>query len=223
MKKLSMFSLFSAVMLTAGSAFAGGGNLLGGTGSSAAAGTMYGGASVGQATTACMLKNTEDCSSTGFKVYGGYRVTEMIAVEGGYYNLGSAEDKRTGSKVSNGYTFTDPSAEGEASGFGITGVVSLPVADNFEVFGKAGVMKWSSEGTLSADITDNANGQTCPKCTVGTVEKDGTSPLIGVGAGYKFNDNWGVRGEYEHFNRKDAEDKDEGVSILSVGATFSTL
>lgn len=222
MKKISMFSLFSAVMLTAGSAFAGGGALLGGDGgSSMEVGTMYGGANVGQATTDCMMKDENECSSTGFKVYGGYKVTDMLAVEGGYYNLGTMEESLKGSTTQGQYTVTDPTAEGEANGFGLAAVASIPVADNFEIFGKAGAMLWKSEATVKATVTDTTTNQTGSATDI--AEKDGTSLLLGVGASYKLNDNWGVRGEYEHFTRQDLDDKDHNVGIMSVGATFSTL
>lgn len=228
MKKLSMFSLFSAVMLTAGSAFAGGGNLLGGTGSSAAAGTMYGGVSAGQATTNCMIydaahaltgKDVEkDCSTNGWKLYGGYKLTDMFAVEGGYYSLGDAQETLNTTDA-DGIEY-DYKADGSASGLGLSAVASLPVVDNLEVFGKVGLMKWKSEGTLTAKGTA-PNGATATKSS--STELDGTSPLLGVGASYKFTDNWGVRGEYERFKRTDIGDKDRNVDLLSVGATFSTL
>ncbi len=221
MKQISKFSLFSAIMLTAGSAFAGGGALLGGDGGGMEVGTMYGGGSVGQATTDCMMNDTESCNSTGFKLYGGYKVTDMFAVEGGYYSLGTMEESLKGSYTKGQYTITDPNAEGEASGFGISAVASVPVADNFELFGKAGAMMWKSEATVTATITDTTSGQSAKGTDI--AEKDGTSLLLGVGASYKVSDNWGVRGEYEHFKRQDIADEDHDVGIVSVGATFSTL
>ncbi|TXH76488.1 MAG: hypothetical protein E6Q85_03885 [Thiothrix sp.] len=221
MKKLSMSSLFSAAMLTAGSAFAGGGALLGGSGGGMEVGTMYGGASVGQATTDCMMKDENECSSSGFKVYGGYKVADMLAVEGGYYNLGTMEESVKGSTTQGQYTIKDPVAEGEANGFGVAAIASVPVVDNLEVFGKAGAMFWKSEATVKATITDTSSGQSAVATDI--AEKDGTSLLLGVGASYKLNDNWGVRGEYEHFKRQDLNDEDHNVGIMSVGATFSTL
>lgn len=221
MKKLSMFSLFSAAMLTAGSAFAGGGALLGGSGGGMEVGTMYGGGSVGQATTDCMMKDVNECSSNGFKLYGGYKVTDMLAVEGGYYSLGTMEETVKGSTTQGQYTITDPTAEGKANGFGVAAVASVPMVDNFEVFGKAGAMFWKSEATVKATVTDTTSGQSAVATDI--AEKDGTSLLLGVGASYKLNDNWGVRGEYEHFKRQDLNDEDHNVGIVSVGATFSTL
>lgn len=225
MKQISKFSLFSAIMLTAGSAFAGGGALLGGDGGGMEVGTMYGGVSAGQATTNCMIHDfvtyvdraqgnagadyQKDCDTNGWKVYGGYKVTDMIAVEGGYYSLGDSKETET---VPEGTI----SADGSASGLGLSAVASLPVVENLEVFGKAGLMKWQSEGTIVATPVNGVS-------KTATAEADGTSLLLGVGAHYKFTDNWGVRGEYERFTRQDINKEDRNVGIMSVGATFSTL
>lgn len=227
MKKISMFSLFSVAMLTAGSAFAGGGSLLGGSGgSSMEVGTMYGGVSAGQATTNCMIydfatyvdrttgspnaNHEKDCDTNGWKAYGGYKVTDNFAVEGGYYSLGDSKETL---KASEGTI----SSDGSASGLGLSAVASLPVVDKLEVFGKAGLMKWQSEGTIVVTPTNSTTSQTA------SAEVDGTSLLLGVGASYKITDNLGVRGEYERFTRQDINEEDRDVGILSVGATFSTL
>ena len=70
----------------------------------------------------------------------------------------------------------------------------MPVADNLEAFGKAGMIAWDSDGTDS-----------------------GTDFLLGAGATYKMDENWGVRGEYERIGG------DIKANMYSVGAVFSTL
>ncbi|MEZ5450286.1 MAG: hypothetical protein R3E89_15400 [Thiolinea sp.] len=61
-----------------------------------AEGSLYGGGSFGRATTNCMIHDAfgadKDCSNNGWKVFGGYKITDMFAVEGGYYNLGDADE-----------------------------------------------------------------------------------------------------------------------------------
>ena len=226
MKQISKFSLFSAIMLTAGSAFAGGGALLGGSGGGMEIGTMYGGVGAGQATTNCMIydfatyvyrasgtvgaNHEKNCDTTGWKAYGGYKLTDNFAVEGGYYSLGDSKETLTEAEGT-------VSADGSASGLGLAAVASLPVVDNLEVFGKAGLMKWKSEGTVTVTPVNSTTSKTV------SAEVDGSSLLLGVGASYKFTDNLGVRGEYERFTRQDINNEDRDVGILSVGATFSTL
>lgn len=233
MKNMLMFSLFTAAMLAAGTAAAGGGNLLGGAGGGIEEGTMYGGGSVGQSTTNCMLQDAfagdpvlggeKDCSTNGWKVYGGYQVTDMFAIEGGYYSLGTSEESAVGTTTKslngNSYTFQDPKMEGNASGVGISGVATIPVMDSLNVFGKVGAMKWKSEGTMSSTISNGAATYT----TTVPADVEGTSLLLGAGASYSINENWGIRGEYEHFKRQDVLGEDRDVGIMSAGVTFSTL
>ncbi|MBU0656324.1 MAG: outer membrane beta-barrel protein [Gammaproteobacteria bacterium] len=151
------------------------------------AGTFYAGVSAGQAEVDC-----DNCDSTGWKLFGGYKVTPNIAVEGGYYSLVNAEET-----VAPGVD-----AEVTASGLGLAGVASLPVADDLELFGKAGVMRWDAERKVTGFPTDKA---------------DGTDLLLGAGATYMVGDNWGIRGEYENVGG------DLDASMYSVGATFSSL
>ncbi|PID49092.1 MAG: hypothetical protein CR991_08375 [Proteobacteria bacterium] len=228
MKHKLTLSIFAAMMtLTTGNALAGGASLLGGSGASnMEEGAMYGGASLGQAKTNCIMADgfqyEEDCNTSGWKVFGGYKITDMIAVEGGYHNLGESEENltRSGLTVKQGDGKETPVdskiAKGKATGLSLSGVLTMPVMDNLEVMGKAGVMKWSSE----ADTYAMKNGVTA----VGpSKEVDGTSFLWGVGASYKITDNWGVRGEYEGFTREDIHGKEHDVRILSAGAVYSTL
>lgn len=209
MKKIILSTVVAAAMLSMGSAFAGGGSLFGGSEeSSMAEGALYGGASVGQATYRCMLSE-KDCDNTGWKIFGGYKLNQNMALEGGYYNLGESEEE-------DDYGMR---AVGKTTGIGVAGVYSQPVADNFEVFGKLGAMFWTAEGEASIGTGDTK--------TSATDEEDGTSVLFGLGANYKFDENWGIRGEWERYTAEyesiDKEaDSEEDIDILSAGVTFST-
>lgn len=212
MKNTILFSVVSAALLSMSTAFAGGGSLFGGSGESSAMDSIYLGGSIGQAESRCMLAESDsDCTTDGWKVYGGYKFTDNIAVEAGYYNLGKAEESTTD------VDFGKVDASGEATGFGISGVYSHEVIDNLEVFGKAGLMNWNLEGKVSGSLGS------------ATEEQDGTSLLLGVGAAYKFTENLAVRGEYEHYTAEYQDDisdssstEESDVSILSAGLTFST-
>lgn len=212
MKKIILSTVVAAAMLSMGSAFAGGGSLFGGSDeSSMSEGAFYGGGSVGQATYRCTMSD-DDCSNDGWKIFGGYKINQNMAVEAGYYNLGEEEaDYDT--------DYGKMHATGKASGIGVTGVYSQPVAENFEVFGKLGAMFWNVEGEASHVVEGTKISA--------TDEEDGTSVLFGLGAAYKFNDNWGIRGEWERYTAEyedvDAgKDSEEDIDILSAGVTFST-
>ncbi|EIJ33072.1 outer membrane beta-barrel protein [Thiothrix nivea] len=133
------------------------------------------------------------CDSTGWKLLGGYKFNDNLAVEGGYYDIFSNDslNSTTGAKsVVNG------------SGLAVSAIGSLPINPVASVSGKVGIMAWEAEGST--------NGVT-------TSMIDGTDVLTGIGLGYKLNGNWQLRGEYEHVGG------DLEANMYSAGATFSTL
>ncbi|MEZ5537904.1 MAG: outer membrane beta-barrel protein [Thiolinea sp.] len=226
MNKIILSTVMGAALLSMGSAFAGGGNLFGGSGeSSMTEGTFYGGASIGQTTTNCVIYDiagmNKDCDMDSWKLFGGYKFTDNLAIEGGYYNFGDLEENESETMKHDVYgdVTAEMHSEGEATGLSIAGVASFQVADNFELSGKLGAMKYKSEATVTGSAT-NSLGDTVSETA--KYDIDGTSLLWGVGAHYKFNDNWGVRGEYEGFTREDIHGDDQDVTMMSVGATFST-
>ncbi|MEZ5449528.1 MAG: outer membrane beta-barrel protein, partial [Thiolinea sp.] len=157
MKKSILFSLLGAAMFSMGAAQAGGGSLFGGTGESSMTDNLYLGASAGQATFSCVDSSgaLDDCDNTGWKIFGGYKFTDNIAIEGGYYNLAEEEVTFDTPKVITAPTGTASidKAKGTSSGFGLTGVYSQEVFENFEVFGKLGAMFWKDEVELSGTVT----------------------------------------------------------------------
>lgn len=136
-------------------------------------GSLYGGAAVGQAETNC--GKSGKCDSSAWKLFGGYQFNDMFGLEGNYTNFGE-----------------------DVTGLGLAGVAAMPVGEQLEVFGKAGVMKWTDE-------------------SVSGTERSDSDMLLGIGASYIMDDNWGIRGEYE------TVDGDIDASMYSIGATFSTL
>ncbi len=123
----------------------------------------------------------------------GYKFNKNIAVEGAYYDL-----------FSNDGTNPTTSAKSAVNGSGLAlaGVGSYPLNAKSEVTGKAGIMAWDAEGSTSGTLVDAMNG---------------TDILLGVGAGYKLNDHWQLKGEYEHVGG------DLEANIYSLGTSLSTL
>jgi opacity protein-like surface antigen len=81
--------------------------------------------------------------------------------------------------------------------------------DQLSLFGKAGVMAWKTKGTATIG---NVKGTDLTS----DIKTDGVDLSLGAGAEYKIDDNWGIRGEYEHVNGLEA-------NMYSVGATFSSF
>lgn len=157
---------------------------------------FYGGANIGNASMDCVENTSEECSETAWKGFAGYKVSDMISVEGGYYDFGESEYSINA--VQDGVTST--------TGWGVAGVMTQPVADQVDLFGKAGFMKWTSETDIKAGAL-----------TTSSKESSGTDLLLGAGANYQMNENLGIRGEYEYVGG------DAKVGMYSVGATFSTF
>lgn len=89
----------------------------------------------------------------------------------------------------------------DVTGMSASGLYNVPVANNIKAFGKAGFIAWES-----VDGCDNSSS-----CG------DDTDFLLGAGATYKFSENWGVRGEYEHIGG------DADADMYSIGAVLSTM
>lgn len=192
-------------------------------------GTMYGGASIGKSSDAgcdannTLIDNTNtlvnsnlidklDCAdSNAWKVFGGYKIAPNLAVEGTYVNFGKSTTNSTIPVIPGINNQANPlSVETKATGFGASGVASTPVTDEISLFGKMGVMSWEKESTTTVwNSTKTAS-------TTQSVDSDGVDLSLGAGAEYKLDDNWGVRGEYEHVNGLDA-------NMYSVGATYTTF
>jgi len=121
-----------------------------------------------------------DSNKASVKIYGGYQITPNWGVEAQYADLGNRDFAiRNGAGV--------PLATGslKATQFSIAGTGTLPLANNFSLFGKLGIS--SNHGKISAaGISDRGSK---------------TSPLIGVGALYNVTPKLAVRLEYEDFGK----------------------
>jgi OOP family OmpA-OmpF porin len=138
-----------------------------------------------------------DGKDTAFKVFGGYMFNRHFGVEGAYVNLGevSYSGDFFGSPVTGGKV--------EVTGFNVAALGSYPVTEQFSVFGKIGLFIWEAE---ASDVTGG----------VPFSEKDdGTDISFGLGVGYNFTRNLGVRAEWERFKLDDAD-----ADLLSIGIVW---
>jgi len=138
-----------------------------------------------------------DGKGTAFKIFGGYMFNQHFGVEGAYVSLGdvSYSGSFQGAAVTGGKV--------EVSGFNVAALGSYPVTEQFSVFGKIGLFIWDAEAN---DTTGGVpfSGKT-----------DGTDISVGVGVGYDFTRNLGVRAEWERFKLDDAD-----ANLISVGLVW---
>jgi len=131
--------------------------------------------------------NCED-KDTSWKIFGGYRVIDKLSAEVAYVNLGDMHKNGENSDV---------------SALTATAVGTLPINERFDVFGKAGAMRWSS---------DNTSGN-----------ESGFGLTYGIGAKMSLNETTKLRAEWEKFPDVQTSETDEtDVNMLSVGVELST-
>jgi OOP family OmpA-OmpF porin len=135
-----------------------------------------------------------DDKDTGWKVFGGYRLSRHFAAEASYINFGEYTATVT-------VAGTPATVSADATGWGLAALGIFPLSDRFELFGKLGFVRGESE----ADVTIAG--------TQVTVGDKGTELHYGLGATYNLTRNFGVRAEWENVN--DAE-----LSLLSIGIQY---
>ena len=140
---------------------------------------------------------TVDGKDTAWKIFGGYMFNRHFGVEGAYVNLGEASYSGNffGSPVTGGKV--------EVTGFNVAALGSYPINEQFSVFGKIGLFLWDAEAS------DTTGGVPF------SAKEDGTDLSFGVGLGYNFTRNLGVRLEWEMFDAADAD-----ATLLSIGIAW---
>jgi len=138
-----------------------------------------------------------DETDTSFKIIGGYQFNRNIAAEIGYIDFGSVSISGPGGTA----TF-------KSKAFELVGVASLPVANNFSIYGKFGFYRADSDVNFNIP----ALGGT------GAASESNTDVTYGVGVRYDFSRNLGVRGEWQRYG--DVGDGATDVDVLSVGVIW---
>ena len=147
-------------------------------------GAAYGMTSVDVDTSALPGVSIDD-SDSGFKIYGGFQFNKYLGAEVGYVDFGKFP-------VTAGST-----GELSVSAVTVAAVGTLPLNENFALFGKAGLWSWSSDSSLP-----------------GTTGTDGNDVFIGAGLRYNFNRNWGLTLEVERY------DSDDSITMTSLGLRY---
>ncbi len=103
-------------------------------------------------------------SDTGLKFFGGYRFNKTVAVEAAYVDLGD-------------FVF----GVLEQTGLAVVGEFTLPIADKFGLFAKAGFCAWEVDFS-------------------GLGSDDGEDSTFGFGGKVALGAHWAIRAEWERFN-----------------------
>jgi OmpA-OmpF porin, OOP family len=136
-----------------------------------------------------------DGKDTAWKIFGGYMFNRHFGFESAYVRFGD---------VSYSGVFSSLAVTGgklEVSGFNVAAIGNLPVNEQFSVFGKIGLFFWEAE----------ANDTTASIGAFSAAE-EGSDASFGVGVGYEFTRNLGVRAEWELFKAAEAD-----ATLVSIG------
>ena len=163
---------------------------------------FYIGAAVGQSTTDCGTSGAScDDEDTAYKIFGGYKFNRNLAVEGGYTPLGESTASVGSANI-----------KSEATAWDLVGVGSIPLGNNFSIFGKLGV--YSGELEVSSNIAGVSGKKTTTDLT------------YGAGVQFDFARNLGVRAEWQRYQGLEfpstaSTSGDTDVDVMSVGLLFT--
>jgi hypothetical protein len=154
------------------------------------------------------LTVTVDDAASGFKLIGGARPFDKLAVEANYVDLGTASAPLG---IACPAVIGFPCASGasiEASAISVSalGMLTLPLLD---LYGRLGVAKWKAEGDVRFT---GVGGDLTTRTT-----REGSDPTYGVGIQLRFS-SVALRVEWERF-----EILDDSAESVSVGFTYTFL
>jgi len=135
------------------------------------------------------VAESADKTSTGGKVFAGFRFNRNVGAEVSYVDLGKFK-----------YSYMGAPATGTAvvdykvSGFTVSGVALLPVSEEFSLFGRLGAFVSTTTATVS-----NATGPVFGSFDGSSDTAHKTTVYFGAGAQYDFLQRLAVRVEYENY------------------------
>ena len=146
---------------------------------------------------------TSKDSDVGWKIFGGYRVDELLALEAAYVDLGKFKTSGTG--VFSGIAGTTINATFQPTGLSFDVVGTLPVGNGFGLLGRIGVFRWTLYAPFTASGGFGASSRAKPT---------GINVDFGVGGKFDFTGNMGARIEFQRFRR--IGDNDTGKSDVNL-------
>jgi len=159
-------------------------------------GMLYVGAGISNDNLRDIAATNSNLNSTNWKVWAGVRPISLFAVEADYMDLGSQN-------VTTNLSTTTSSTHVDYKAFAGYAVGYLPVPLPWvDVFGKAGLARWSSSG---------GNTVTGPGAGFFSLSDNGTQFAWGVGGQVHFG-NLGARLEYENFSIRNTS----GANLVSL-------
>jgi OOP family OmpA-OmpF porin len=161
---------------------------------------FYLGGSIGESSGDCNSTASTSCDDkdTAWKIFGGYQLNRNFAVELGYTDLGEVSSSGPfGTKI-------------ESTVWDLVAVGSLPLGNNFSLYGKLGAYRAEAELSSSAGVSG---------------DKSTTDLTYGLGARYDFTRNLGVRAEWQRYQGIEVPSTvltsgDSDVDVFNIGVLW---
>ena len=137
--------------------------------------------------------STLDDSDTGFGAVLGYRLSPFFGAEASYYRLGKENynSNLVGNVSGVGPTPITASFQAKTTGFGVSGLAFLPIKQNWEIYGRGGLLLANTDLDTSVTALGTTNGF--------STSADSSDFFVGVGASYYYKEQWDVRVEFQRF------------------------
>ena len=133
------------------------------------------------------FSDTKKEGDAGFKGFIGYQIKRNWAVELSYTTVGKFHYKRDNGSITQDATY-------RVTGWGFSAVPTVPLTQKFSLYGRLGAFFSQTR------LTRYNDGFNVGLVSAG-VQRDQVSVLSGFGAQYFFDEESGVRIEYENFGR----------------------
>ena len=149
---------------------------------------------------------TDTRTDTGYKLFGGYQFNKNFALEGGYFDLGTA-----------GFdAVTSPTGtlrgRLQLRGLNLDAVGFLPVTEKLSLLGRI--------GANYAEARDSFSGTGAVKVSNPNPSYNEINAKLGVGLEYAFTKSLALRGEVERYRVNDAVGARGDVDLFSVGLVY---
>jgi OOP family OmpA-OmpF porin len=160
------------------------------------------------------FSSSMDDSFNGYGFYGGYRFTRHLAVEGGYFNLGSFKYRAKamgliGNNLPSNAAFN---YDGETSGITAAVLGVWPMSYRWEIYGRAGVLFASNTASLYYADTQGPGRD--------ELSENSVDMLAGIGTSLNFLEIYDLRLEYQRvFDAGDKAIGEGDADTLSIGVS----
>jgi hypothetical protein len=160
--------------------------------------------------------NHLDSDDMTWGFFGGYRLLEHLAFEGGYLSTSKdvLRETSSGTFLDNNTPESWTTSFGVSStGFAISALGVLPITYNWEVFGRGGIYLASNTLSFYAVNQDGVGG-------ADQVTESSADFLGGIGAAYTLAEVYQIRAEYQRiFDAGSKEFGEADVDLITIGIT----